>query len=405
MDDSTFKLQKTKLILGNGIDLHCGFKTSYSDYFNCNEQSYDNRSLFNKIGNNNIKFKDFEISNRIIVSNIEDSDVSNELTLDFGKTTIWDVFFFLESGTKDDLMWCDIEDRILKSFTCSVKPDNGINNRNFQKKPSIFNFSKVPTSFDNSYWGEVLSALIKDKVPDVNEHTDNIRYFYQFFHYKLAQNFKTNFEFCEFLLDELKRFEKKFGQYINHVFGSNEQAKNKQRDFISKLPIEISSIDTFNFHAPALNNQNIKIRFINGDAAEPIFGFDSPKLKYSDPRFIFTKTYRHLEQAASKSPFVPDNEFQNAFVYGHSLSKNDYNYFFPILDRLNMTDINAYSNRICFAYSVYDKYDERSIKKGFLNSVGKLFESYAEYKGLKEKSRLLDQLSVSGKIFIYEVKD
>ena len=150
-------------------------------------------------------------------------------------------------------------------------------------------------------------------------------------------------------------------------------------------------------------NKYVQIRFINGNAEAPIFGFDAPSLSYSDPRFIFTKTYRHLEQAASHSEFVPDNSFQNAFVYGHSLSRNDYNYFFPILDHLNMTDINAYNNRICFAYSVYSKKKEESIKKEFLNSVGKLIESYADYKGIKEKSRLLDQLSVSGKIFIYEV--
>ena len=70
-----------------------------------------------------------------------------------------------------------------------------------------------------------------------------------------------------------------------------------------------------------------------------------------------------------------------------------------------MTDINSYNNRICFAYSVYDKNNEETIKKDFLNSVGTLIESYADYKGIKEKSRLLDQLSVSGKIFIYEVVD
>lgn len=405
MDEATFKLQKTKLILGNGIDLHCGFKTSYSDYFDCNEQNFDNRSLFKKIEYNNYKFKNFEISNRSILSNIEDDDVSNEFTLDFEKTTIWDIFFFLESETKDNPRWCDIEDRILTSFTCSVRSDFGINNRNFDKRPSLFNFSNVPTSFEISYWGEVLNALMNDKVPEVMDYTDNIRYLYRFFHYKLAKRYDSDFEFCEFLLDELKRFENKFGQYINHVFESNGQAQNKQRDFISEFPIDISSIDTFNFHAPALNDQNIKIRFINGDSDKPIFGFDVPKLTYSDPRFIFTKTYRHLEQSASKSPFVPDNDFQNAFVYGHSLSKNDYNYFFPILDRLKMTDINAYNNRICFAYSVYDKDNEAAIKKDFLKSVGTLIESYADYKGLKEKSRLLDQLSVSGKIFMYEVKD
>lgn len=40
-----FFLKKAKLIIGNGIDLHCGFKTSYSDYFNTNDDRFGNGSL------------------------------------------------------------------------------------------------------------------------------------------------------------------------------------------------------------------------------------------------------------------------------------------------------------------------------------------------------------------------
>ena len=40
-----FFLKKAKLIIGNGIDLHCGFKTSYSDYFNTNDDRFGSGSL------------------------------------------------------------------------------------------------------------------------------------------------------------------------------------------------------------------------------------------------------------------------------------------------------------------------------------------------------------------------
>lgn len=40
-----FSLKKAKLIIGNGIDLRCGFKTSYSDYFNANDDRLGSGSL------------------------------------------------------------------------------------------------------------------------------------------------------------------------------------------------------------------------------------------------------------------------------------------------------------------------------------------------------------------------
>lgn len=39
-DNALQNLKKVKLILGNGFDLFCGLKTSYSDYFECRKDIY-----------------------------------------------------------------------------------------------------------------------------------------------------------------------------------------------------------------------------------------------------------------------------------------------------------------------------------------------------------------------------
>ena len=96
-------------------------------------------------------------------------------------------------------------------------------------------------------------------------------------------------------------------------------------------------------------------------------------------------------------------EFDNVVVFGHSLSKNDYSYFFPLLDKLEMTDFSS-NKKIIFAFSIFDEKQSYAIKSDHRKAVNRMFASYAVFKGYQnEPERLLDALTTQGRILTVEI--
>ena len=73
-------------------------------------------------------------------------------------------------------------------------------------------------------------------------------------------------------------------------------------------------------------------------------------------------------------------EFDNAILFGHLLSSHDHNYYFPILDQLEMMNF-ASKKKPVIAYSIYDPSKEAEIKEPLRKSIYALFAAYAEYCG------------------------
>ena len=92
-----FFLKKAKLIIGDGIDLHCGFKTSYSDYFNTNDDRFGNGSLTKAFSE--------------IYQPLAELEFYHANTWE-----IWDASLFLESGSANKIQRSDIENKISLSF-------------------------------------------------------------------------------------------------------------------------------------------------------------------------------------------------------------------------------------------------------------------------------------------------
>lgn len=96
------------------------------------------------------------------------------------------------------------------------------------------------------------------------------------------------------------------------------------------------------------------------------------------------------------------NDFDNVIVYGHSLDKADYSYFFPLFDKLQLT--NSMSKKVVvFAYSLYDAENELSIKNELMYGISKMFYEYAKSKNLTDPKRFLDSLSTQHRVITYEV--
>ena len=101
-----------------------------------------------------------------------------------------------------------------------------------------------------------------------------------------------------------------------------------------------------------------------------------------------------------------NEQFENLIIYGHSLDKADYSYFFPIFDKLCLTDNNA-CNTIVFGFTIYDMSKENDIKKTLSARIYKILKAYAVYKGysINDATRLVDYLSIQRRIVMYEIPE
>ena len=350
MDKKEFvqNLKKIKLVIGNGFDIHCGLKTRYRDYFLNNKAKND--YFKNWLSKFRYKVKDYM---NMGISNHHDSWLSFE---NFELTNIWDFFFYLVSDIKedsqDDWKWCDIENVMLE-WLFSETDRGHSSKKNWQ---NVFDITKGNNrAFSDE---EYILAAIAYKMNNENEYTD----FNQF---------------CIFLLEELKRFEYSFGEYIYKQnydpiaksYGVMAPVTNfptfARRTVNQLCKIEnIVSVESFNYDFIGIDELRSVFNNINGNIDNPIFGIDSTAFLTPDPRYIFSKTNRRMELDMLNNDTYDRQEFENVIVYGHSLTSSDYSYFFSILDKLDISNFSK-NTVIVFAYSIYDRSIEDKIKSDY----------------------------------------
>lgn len=389
MEKSDFiqNLKQIKIVVGNGFDLHCGLKSSYGDFFDYFKTKFDNiKSWIDKYSNN-------FFNNYLVGASLSDCWVDFE---DFDKNSVWDLFFEIitdNSSLQDEARWCDIENEILASLI-------------------VPHIDKTKVKNQPVCWRDVYKIINGEK--EIESSTFCLVALSAFtFRKNNSLLFESEEGFYEFLLDELRKFEISFGKYlkrqhdyfdrfINH---HNTDYDVKAAETISRFGMagNVISIDSFNFGS--FNNRELDsiLRNINGTLDMPIFGIDSNIFKSDDLRFIFSKTNRRMEIDMIINNAFVEHDFKNAVVYGHSLNKSDYSYFFPLLDKLEMTDFSS-QDKIVFAFSIYDKSRSHLIKSSHRKAVQELFEAYSCFKGFeKEPGRLLDSLTIQGRIVFYEI--
>lgn len=381
-------LKNVKLVIGNGYDLHCGLESSYADFFmrDIDKNNYFNKWLDELKKKINLDYLDAELTEEDFWMEFKSIDQLN----------IWDLFFYIktkitnQNNTKKWL-WCDIETVMYDSLkSCNVKENDYISFR-WEQVYKVVN-KEMQANFD-CFEVYVMAKVILEK--------------------RNMEGFKNIDEFYCYILDELNQFEKEFGKFIDkkrYPYG-NIFAKMPNSDFVnrSKMTLQelcnvdnLVSIDSFNYDDIGVENLNKILHNINGNLENPIFGIDSNLCSASDSRFIFTKTNRRMELEMIDFECQKDIAFDNVIVFGHSLSSNDYSYFFPLLDKLEMTNFLS-NKKIIFGFSVYDMEKETEIKRKNRLNIQKLFEAYANYKGLKDVNRLLDSLTTQNRVLTYEI--
>ena len=377
-EETLHDLKKTKIVIGNGFDLFCGLKSTYKDFFSFYHDKYDCLCKWTEeaasILHQNPRLNEDPWG---LVNQAKKLDLIN----------CWDVFFAMIFDRMRGYLWCDVESEMLDSLS---------------KRDSVVDDDYKP------HWDDVWEFIRKE---NVGSHKPGSVILGQFLVKNAGGVPKTRDEFYEFLLGQLREFENYFGRFITRQHLSwnqfqlefNNSYIRNARSLLEQLcdPNEIASIDCFNYGFTPEPEFYERCKFVNGDCLNPIFGIDSV-FGPSDPRYVFTKTNRRIEWAMNKSVSADGGTFQNVIVFGHSLSQHDYNYFFPVLDELEMTSFSA-KGKLVVAYSVYDESKSAEIKKGIRNAVYSLFSAYAEYCGRLEPTRLLDSLTTQGRVLTLEV--
>lgn len=377
-------LKNTVVVLGNGFDLHCGLHTSYGDYFKTVYKKHLNICFWFGLFENNHFFQVNDYHAKII------------------EYSIWDIFFALNIKTNKEgtsKNWCDVEKLMLSSF---ISYDD-------LKKHSDWNYLKLSSVID---WNQIKDSYVNGTPCSSKEN----QFVSEIFRYKAELNNRP--DFYGFLLEELKHFEAGFGRFIERQIKSDYLEKSTKfypfhksffTNAISTID-EISStnnlsrIDTFNYSYFMNDETPLEIHHINGDVKSPIFGIDSIYFESSDPRFIFTKTCRRMDADIREKRIDKPVLIQNIVIYGHSLDDADFNYFFPLFDKIGLTDPQS-TGIVVYAFTVHDKNRDAEIRKETRERITHLFSEYAKSKnGTVNPERFLDSLTTQGKVLVTEIQ-
>ena len=355
------------LVLGNGFDLACGLKSSYSDFFYWRYEELNiNIENFSEKLNEFIEFTN--LNNRKRRSNINiPLKVFSEFKKKFDNLTDWDIFFLVDRYFKtksigiESYNWCDIESLIKK----------------------------------------VLLGLSSDKYP-----YDDCADFEGF-----INNYTVNVDWDEYLR-ELHIIEKSFSTYLKTLDDTcdyDSRAMRKIDFLINKEDIEKKEhIDIFSFNYTlndfmVFHKEGIVRSFsnIHGDDKHnnSIFGIDSTDVDVFSPFYRFTKTYRILfENINEKRSQKLDEKVGLITFYGHSLAKADYSYFEAMFDRYNIYNSDVTLEFYCSLYE--NEIDHRNIelKKSFYKSIIDLVSSYGSTLNNNHGAHLLHRLIIENRL-------
>lgn len=399
------------LILGNGFDRASGLPTSYEEFFKWrfNEIKKMNSEIEKNFDNYRDKlYKKTEIARdpygnlrndylaKIIV-NIDGVSTSyrliyNELkeimiNLRMQKINFFDLYFMFNKIKKTN--WNNIENEIL-SIVKGIMSYYIESEVEMQRLTSNSGYTYRSEEFDNRIY----------------------KFFIVLF---LEQCKEDNYTPYEILLRELKEFEREFQKYIIVISSKIEASQNYKRVYTENYLKLISSNDEIyilNFNYTSI------VRFIEIQSKMPkeinvhgifdqvtIFGIDKKGCDINKDEYMFSKTYRKIEENTDSLP-LPNNKDklnrkQELIFYGHSLSKADYSYFqslFDLYDIYNQT-------YLIFKYSIYDKLNSYQIKKEVFKNVVTLLTDYGQTMNNKDHGEnLLHKLLLEGRLKLEEVE-
>lgn len=401
------------LVLGNGFDVACGLKSTYTDFYNDRYFEIDketDKPIFKEI-------------NEILNKNIEDIEDISLLSDEEMKVSFWDFIFCQERLFGKN--WTDVEEVLadkISSFSdlyiVFEDPNNDVDIRKVHDtdisaiEVSDFN----PTTTTNMITSE-FRKLAKIFLIFIKVRYSNIKVT------------SSQDDIANILLKELILFEENFQKYLlNEVVSNNNYDKNFRTLYdeltgrsVGQYDRKIDSeIYVMSFNYTTLNgleesSPDITYNNIHGKLSmqNNIFGVDITRDEHRDndmelmgetERFedIFLKTYRTLSLPNEERFY--NNNVKVIRFYGHSLAQADYIYFKVIFDSLDLFNGDT---QLIFFYSNYKDIEGNFVneKNNQINRVRKLllkYESSLISKG-PYKGYIFDKLRTQGRLTFIDV--
>ena len=366
-------LMNKLFIIGNGFDLQAGLHSNFSDFFFKNEiakvKKWINSNCSNSI--DEVNFISLLLFNTFYRENLNFLDsrgaaIHCEFQERFKKT------FEIKNNPKD---WMDVE-----GFIYALLKTNGI-------KKLIDCFDKV---HENKFLGDAFCICYKDGIS-------------AYFHNSLKLMNSKSTKFYSFLFEELKRFEKRFKDYLSNELKDNSQYKSRSIELFNSLKIGAKQGIIINFNYTFIETSSSFKEFnIHGSLSKDIIIGVNDDISLNEEVIPFTKTFRKL--ISEDNAKILTKLIDEIIIYSHSLGWQDYAYFQSIFDYY---DIYNSSILVKFIYSdnflIYNNGDLSSLKELHrIEMSKKLFELMKAYgKTLNNKDNgqnLIHKMILEGRL-------
>ena len=434
------------IILGNGFDLACGLKSSYSDFF---DYIFTKKSL-----QNNYWYKVFNYSNRDN-SNKDNNwtDIESKILMELQNLEFLFHFHLLQDLKKeienDEYIRADLDEikrnysnniyqlisevsRVtglgiqIKKFLNSHLKYDYLNFHSVVGTASIliihaFNSISFIEDVHNYLKGELIKLesdfkkFLKQQIELAIEEFDLAFNSDSQTDYKLKQYFWTSRYLFWILLNDSLPAATQFDYYFDNsgdcltVPPSFERFWETHGNFLTlvddlhKNYMIHNSVLSFNYTNPF--QDSARIRNIHGDldSNNLIFGIDYDKLNshFDTPPIKFSKSYRILENDTTSS-FNITPRIKIVKFYGHGLGAADYAYFQSIVDTV---DLYHGTTKLIFFWSTYKGADKDFLYKEQVKKVVNLIEEYGStFTNQNHGRNLLTKLQLEDRLVIKEIK-
>jgi len=386
------------LIIGNGFDLKCGLKSSYNDFFNSNIIA-GNQDLVNLF---------LQSINRVFANSTTDFDRTNEVQLQIYRTNY--EFFLKEIATLTSDSSFSFWNLVFRETTTKNSDWNNIEKRIEEivcnNKDVITNINKIILYY------EMLHTMNYHDIIPIDLNKIQKQNFILALYVYIKNIEKKNIYL--FLLDELKKFEGQFLDYLTYEVNHTNKYQDRIAGLLKKIYRENPSIiksNVINFNYTTIQDKpNINIESnVHGDLDKRniIFGIDLSNLTHEKGAFFFTKTYRKMHAfedvkiESFKDQAILDKDINNITFFGHSLNESDYSYFQSIFDYYEIYSSNI---SLVFYYSIYDPEKTKEIKESYTNAVINLVNTYGKTMANRfHGENFLHKLLLENRIILKEI--
>jgi hypothetical protein len=442
-------------IIGNGFDFQLGCKTSYSSFFEWLKKDADSDNNLEPIL---ITFSEEQLEEmRNMFSNYEKSFWGISKKPEFRSIGLGSNTAVLCWETPD----YEIEVLFYKNIVVPIKQKINVNN--------LWTLFFLYQNFQYTTWANVEEEIEKNlnkkllkQAPSIETPGLNIKQFFEYYFktgksdvggvtlymfYDLFVEYRKEFKLkknkFKFLLDELKKFEAKFAEYLNTENVIPAGYKTKSQELAKKLLIypvldterkqennykikivrnicnriiwfDYRSGGCYRYNDYHVDNFLINFNFnevfvgsTESENADPhinVHGYANSKVS-SDIVFgidetaavekgaeIFKKTHRKLFMAKQPEIELPASCDYIQF-YGHSLAKADYSYFQSLFDHYDL-----YGGKTKIVFYINDRVEDVTEKT---NAIYSLFHAYGEEVLGEMKGRnLLHKLQLENRVAI-----